>query len=150
MFRGVSHLSLDEKGRMSFPSRYRDRLMELCGGDLVITVDPEHCLLVYPLPAWEEIQQKLQRLPSFNPATRNLQRLLIGYATDVQMDANGRVLLPQPLREFAYLERKVVLAGQGNKFELWDEERWTKNSEVWLAEAPQNLESVAELADLTL
>lgn len=135
---------------MSFPSRYRDRLQALCDGELVITVDPEHCLLVYPLPAWEIIQQKLQRLPSFNPATRNLQRLLIGYATDVPMDANGRVLLPQPLREFAYLDRKAVLAGQGNKFELWDEERWIKNSEVWLAEAPQSLESVAELADLSL
>lgn len=135
---------------MSFPSRYRDRLQAACGGELVVTVDPEHCLLVYPLPDWEVIQQKLQRLPSFNPETRNLQRLLIGYATDVLMDGNGRVLLPPPLREFAYLDRKVVLAGQGNKFELWDEERWNKNSEVWLAEAPKNLASVAELADLSL
>lgn len=135
---------------MSFPSRYRERLQALCSGELVVTVDPEYCLLVYPLPDWEIIQQKLQRLPSFNPATRNLQRLLIGYATDVPMDGNGRVLLPPPLREFACLERKVVLAGQGNKFELWDEERWNRNSEVWLAEAPSNLASVAELAELSL
>jgi MraZ protein len=125
-------------------------LQALCSGELVVTVDPEYCLLVYPLPDWEIIQQKLQRLPSFNPATRNLQRLLIGYATDVPMDGNGRVLLPPPLREFACLERKVVLAGQGNKFELWDEERWNRNSEVWLAEAPSNLASVAELAELSL
>lgn len=135
---------------MSFPSRYRERLQALCSGELVVTVDPEYCLLIYPLPDWEVIQQKLQRLPSFNPATRNLQRLLIGYATDVPMDGNGRVLLPPPLREFACLERKVVLAGQGNKFELWDEERWNRNSEVWLAEAPSNLASVAELAELSL
>lgn len=135
---------------MSFPSRYRERLQALCNGELVITVDPEYCLLIYPLPDWEVIQQKLQRLPSFNPATRNLQRLLIGYATDVPMDNSGRVLLPPPLREFAYLERKAVLAGQGNKFELWDEERWVKNSEVWLAEAPSNLAAVAELAELSL
>jgi MraZ protein len=150
VFRGVSHLNLDDKGRMSLPSRYRDRLQAHCGGDLVVTVDPEHCLLIYPLSDWELIQQKLQRLPSFNPETRNLQRLLIGYATDVPMDGNGRILLPPPLREFAYLDRKVVLAGQGNKFELWDEQRWNNNSEVWLAEAPKNLASVAELADLSL
>lgn len=150
MFRGVSHLNLDDKGRMSLPSRYRDRLQQYCNGDLVVTVDPDHCLLIYPLPDWEEIQQKLQRLPSFNPKTRGLQRLLIGHATDVPMDNNGRILLPPPLRDFAFLQRKVVLAGQGNKFELWDEDRWNSKREDWLADAAQNLAEATELEDLSL
>jgi MraZ protein len=150
LFRGVSQLNLDAKGRMSFPSRYRDRLLSYCNGDLVVTVDPDHCLLVYPLPDWEEIQQKLQRLPSFNPKTRGLQRLLIGHATDVPMDNSGRILLPPPLREFAQLDRKVVLIGQGNKFELWDEAAWNEKREVWLTEAAQNLETATELESLSL
>lgn len=135
---------------MSFPSRYRERLQEYCGGDLVVTVDPDHCLLIYPLPDWEDIQQKLQRLPSLNPAARGLQRLLIGHATDVPMDNSGRVLIPPPLREFARLDRKVVLVGQANKFELWDEGAWSARREVWLTEAPKNLAEVSELADLSL
>ena len=150
VFRGVSQLNLDDKGRMSFPSRYRDRLQAMCGGELVLTVDPDHCLLIYPLQDWEEIQQKLQRLPSFNAKTRGLQRLLIGYATDVPMDNNGRILVPPPLREFARLERKVVLVGQGNRFELWDEAAWNESREVWLAEAAENLADATELESLSL
>lgn len=150
MFRGVSQLSLDDKGRMSFPSRYRERLQAVCGGELVLTVDPDHCLLIYPLPDWEVIQQKLQRLSSFNPKTRGLQRLLIGYATDVPMDSSGRILVPAPLREFARIERKVVLVGQANKFELWDEGAWNESREVWLAEAADSLADVGELESLSL
>jgi mraZ protein len=150
VFRGVSQLNLDDKGRLTLPSRYRDRLQECCNGDLVITVDPDHCLLIYPLPEWEEIQQKLQRLPSFNPKTRGLQRLLIGHATDVPMDNNGRILVPPPLREFANLKRKVVLAGQGNKFELWDEDAWNERREQWLAEAAESLADATELESLSL
>lgn len=150
MFRGVSQLNLDDKGRMSLPSRYRDRLQAVCGGELVLTVDPDYCLLVYPQPAWEEIQAKLQSLSSFNPKTRGLQRLLIGYATDVPMDNSGRILVPAPLREFARIERKVVLVGQANKFELWDEGAWNDKREVWLAEAADSLADVGELESLSL
>ncbi len=124
MFRGVAQLSLDSKGRLAVPSRYREALLVRCAGRVVITADSDKCLLMYPLPDWEPIQQKLMGLSSFNPRIRDLQRRLIGYAEDVEMDAAGRVLVSSALREFASLEKNVVLVGQGNKFELWDKEQW--------------------------
>jgi len=141
---------MDAKGRMAMPTRYRDRLHERCDGQLVITVDRDHCLLLYPLPEWEEIERKLVRLPSFNKQSRRLQRLLIGHATECQLDANGRVLLPPPLREFASLNRQAVLIGQGNKFELWDEQIWNERRDVWLAEEDDELDMPDELESLSL
>jgi MraZ protein len=124
MFRGANKLTLDAKGRMVMPTRYRDRLQEICGGKLVITVDKDQCLMIYPVPRWEEIERRLMALPSLNPAARRLQRLMVGHATDLELDAHGRLLLPQKLREFAMLTRDAVLIGQHERFELWDEARW--------------------------
>lgn len=124
MFRGVAQLSLDSKGRLAVPARYREALLVRCSGRLVITADWDKCLLLYPLPDWEPIQQKLMSLSSFNPRIRDLQRRLIGYAEDVEMDGAGRLLISAALRDFAELAKNVVLAGQGNKFELWDQEKW--------------------------
>lgn len=135
---------------MSFPSRYREKLMELCDGQIVVTVDPDRCLLVYPMPEWEQIEQKLIRLPSLKPQTRRLQRLLMGHATEVQLDGAGRILLSTPLREFASLDKKVVLTGQGNKFELWDEATWSARCERWLEEAAEDFELSEELESLSL
>lgn len=135
---------------MAFPSRYRDRLQTLSDGQVVVTVDRDHCLLVYPLPEWEKIEQKLVRLPSLNPVARRLQRLLIGHATECQLDGNGRILLPPPLRDFAGLEKKAVLIGQGNKFELWDEQAWVAKRDQWLAEAAQEEVLTEELEALSL
>jgi len=129
MFRGVAQLTLDSKGRLGVPSKYRDALLAHCGGRLVITADPSRCLLIYPQPAWEPIEQKLNGLSSFNPNTRALQRLLVGNASDVELDGAGRILVPGPLREFAALGRDVVLVGQGAKFELWDQEKWNQQME---------------------
>jgi MraZ protein len=135
VFRGVNALNLDTKGRMAMPTRYRQRLSEMCDGQMVITVDnSERCLLLYTLPEWEEVERKLQKLPSFNKQARRLQRLLIGHATEVDMDSNGRLLLPPPLREFASLEKRTVLIGQSNKFELWSEDLWNERRSEWLAE----------------
>ena len=114
------------------PSRYRERLQEICGGRVVITVDQDHCLLVYPLPEWEIIENKLVSLPSLNKQARLLQRLLIGHATECEIDSQGRVLLPPMLREFAGLNKKAVLIGQGKKFEIWDEDAWTESQEEWV------------------
>ena len=121
MFRGVNVLNLDAKGRIAMPTRYREQLVEQCASRLVVTVDRDHCLLIYPFPDWEEIERKLVKLPSFNKQARSLQRLLVGHATESDMDGQGRILLAPPLRQFAQLEKRVVLIGQGNKFELWDE-----------------------------
>ena len=114
------------------PARYRERLLEGCGGRLVVTVDRDHCLLVYPLPEWEIIETKLVELPSLNKTARLLQRLLIGHATELEMDAQGRILLPAMLREYADLKKKAVLIGQGKKLEIWDEDTWTESQGEWL------------------
>jgi len=136
---------------MAIPARYRDLLQENCDGQLVVTVDRDHCLLIYPLPEWEVIEQKLTRLPNLNKSARLLQRMLIGHATEVEMDGSARILVPPPLREFAGMEKKVVLIGQGNKFELWDEERWNHRRDEWLTEDNDEvLEMSAELESLSL
>lgn len=134
MFRGVNDLNLDAKGRMSLPARYRDRIQENCGGNLIVTVDVDRCLLIYPFPEWERIEEKLMQLPSINKQVRRLQRLLLGHATECELDAQYRVLLPPPLRNFASLEKQAVLIGQGNKFELWNLENWSKMRERWIKE----------------
>ena len=131
-FRGINNISVDAKGRMALPARYRERLLEACGGRLIVTVDQDHCLLVYPLPEWELIEEQLNNLPSLNKQSRLLQRLLIGHATDIEMDGQGRILLPAMLREYAGLTKKAVLIGQGKKFEIWDEDTWSKNQDEWV------------------
>ncbi len=124
MFRGVTQLNLDSKSRLAVPARYRDTLLERCGGHLVITADADRCLLVYPLPDWEVIQQRLEGLSNLNPRVRELQRRLIGFAVDVDIDSAGRVLIAPALRAYAQLGKNVVLVGQGRKFELWNQESW--------------------------
>ena len=128
MFRGVSHLALDNKGRLAIPARHRDALATNGDGRLVLTADPSRCLLLYPLPEWEPIQQRLMSLSSFNEKIRALQRLVVGHADDVELDAAGRILVPPALRQFATLDKRVVLVGQGNKFELWDETQWLEQT----------------------
>lgn len=151
MFRGATKVTLDAKGRMAIPTRYRERLAARCDGHLVATVDRDYCLLIYPLPDWEEIERKLVRLPSFDRKARRLQRLMVGYATELELDGHGRILLPRELREFAGLDKHTLLIGQGNKFELWDEERWNDRRDSWLAdEEGDELPLSAELETLSL
>jgi MraZ protein len=152
MFRGINHINLDPKGRVAIPMRYRDRLQLDCKNQLIATIDPEaSCLLIYPMPEWEIIEQKIQALPSFNKATRRIQRLLIGHATELEIDNQGRILLPQSLREYAKLNKTLVLVGQGKKFELWDETTWHKQRDTWLAEENAKGDEIPEaLQDLAL
>ncbi len=125
MFRGVATFNLDAKGRMAIPAKFRKLVDACCEGRLVVTIDhSDHCLQIYPLPEWENVEKKLSALPSLNPQVRKLKRMLLGYATECEMDNNGRILLPAKLREFANLTKSTVMIGQGNKFELWDEETW--------------------------
>ena len=115
MFRGANKVTLDAKGRLAMPARYRDTLVERSEGRLVATVDrSDRCLLIYPLPDWEEIERKLMRLPTLNPQARRLQRLMVGHATDLELDSHGRVLVPPKLREYAGLDASgdVDRAGQ--------------------------------------
>jgi MraZ protein len=135
VFRGINGINIDAKGRVVMPTRYRERLQQDSNNALVLTIDTEEkCLLLYPLSEWEEIERKLAALPSFNPAARRIQRLLIGHATDVEVDSQGRILLPPLLREYAGLNKNAVLVGQGKKFELWDEAHWEQSRGSWLKE----------------
>ena len=146
MFRGATKVTLDAKGRLAIPTGYRERIAARCDGQLIVTVDKDYCLLIYPFPDWEEIERKLMRLPSLNKKARRLQRLMVGHATEVDLDGHGRILLSRELREFAGLVHQAMLIGQGNKFELWDEESWNRKRDEWLSDddetdLPAELES---------
>jgi len=141
MFRGINAITVDPKGRFAVPTKYR----EVLGQSVVLTIDTEEpCLLLYPAKEWQIIEDKLQNLPSFNALARRIQRLLIGHATDVDIDASGRVLLPQLLREYAHIDKKMVIIGQGNKFEIWDELAWQGRREDWLAEEVSLLDGLPD------
>lgn len=99
----------------------------------MVTKDRDPCLLIYPLPDWEVFERRLMRLPGNKPAIRAFQRRMVGHAAELEMDTHGRVLISRELREIAGLERQVKLIGQGNKFELWDESRWSE----WMAQSDE-------------
>lgn len=148
MFRGASKITLDGKGRMAIPTRYRDGIAARSGGSLVATIDRDPCLLIYPLPDWEDMERRLMRLPGNKPAVRAFQRRIVGHAAEMDMDSHGRILISKELREIAHLDKQVMLIGQGNKFELWDEDQWAQ----WLEQSSSNadLELPPELESLSL
>ncbi|QLB20431.1 cell division/cell wall cluster transcriptional repressor MraZ [Vespertiliibacter pulmonis] len=142
MFRGATSVSLDSKGRLAIPTRYRAELLEKHHGKLVCTVDiRQPCLLLYPLFEWEIIEQKLLALSNFDPAQRRIQRVMQGFATECEMDSTGRILLSPVLRQHRQLEQQIMLVGQLNKFEIWQDKQWQaqiaedlalENSAEWL------------------
>jgi MraZ protein len=152
MFRGINAVNLDVKGRMAIPARYREQLARDSQSRVVTTIDTEEkCLLLYPYVVWEEIEQKIEALPTFNRVTRRIQRLLIGHATELELDGNGRILLPPLLRDYANLTKQIILVGQGKKFEIWNEKSWSGGRKNWLAEGLNELpELPTELQSLSL
>ena len=152
MFRGALSLSLDSKGRLAIPTRYRDHLLNECLGQLICTIDiHQPCLLLYPLPQWEFIEQKLAGLSSMVPEERRIQRLLLGHAAECEMDSAGRILLPATLRSYAQLHKELMLVGQLDKFEIWDADAWQQQIQLDI-QAEQTGPSVlsARLQDLFL
>jgi MraZ protein len=141
MFRGANAINLDIKGRVTIPTRYRQSLLDDCQGQLVCTIDTQQpCLLLYPLPEWEEIELRLSRLSSMNPHERRLQRLLLGYAMEGEMDKNGRLL-----------DKQIMLVGQFNKFELWDADVWQQQIQQDVAtEQEAAFELTESLQDFSL
>jgi len=151
MFRGINAVNLDLKGRLSIPVRYRGQLQEDACGKLIITIDTEErCLLLYPLPTWEEIERKISALSSFDQRTRRIQRLLIGHASEEELDGNGRILLPPLLREYASLQKEVILVGQGKKIEIWNSKTWQSGREEWMDGKLNNEDLPEELRSLSL
>ena len=142
---------MDIKGRVALPKNQRDRLEKDGIRDLVVTVDPDGCLAIYPAPLWDEIEAKVMALPATSKYVKVLQRLYVGYATDIELDTAGRMLVPTELRSRTNIDRKVVLIGQGKKLELWDERTWEEDSAKWeaiVAEAdpagmPPGIEDIA-------
>ncbi|WP_111643203.1 division/cell wall cluster transcriptional repressor MraZ [Marinimicrobium alkaliphilum] len=125
MLTGSHAINMDAKGRMAIPAKVRDSLATACAGRLVLTAHPdERCLLVYPEPQWDEVLANVQSLPNSNRAVRRVQRLLMGYATPVEMDSNGRIPVSPTLRSYAGLDKKLMLVGLGDKLELWSEDAW--------------------------
>lgn len=147
MFRGLSALAVDGKGRLAIPAKYRELLVDRCAGRLVVTADPSGCLLLYPFPEWEPIERKLTALSSFNPVSRTLQRILVGSASDVELDSAGRILLPPMLRKHAGLDKEAMLVGQGNKFEIWSESAWQAQFEQ-AGQLPELLGTALKNGDL--
>ena len=148
MFRGINSVTLDAKGRMGLPARHRETVMVASEGRIVVTIDMrESCLLLYPLNEWEAVQAKLEGLSNINSQARLLQRLLIGHATDLELDAAGRLLLPAMLRDYASLDKKLVLVGQGNKIEIWSADHWQQQLEHWRAAGASAMSENTQLFD---
>lgn len=148
MFRGATSLSLDTKGRLAVPTKHRESLHLECAGRLVLTAHPHRCLLIYPQAAWEPIATKLNALSSFDPKSAGYQRLMVGQAEDVSLDAAGRLLVSPNLRKFAKLEKEVMLVGQGSHFELWCEAAW--QAQLELVMQADNFEMPKELEGFSL
>lgn len=150
MFRGGSSVKLDAKGRLALPTRYRALLTERYDGRLVLTVHDDGCLLLYPQPEWDDIELQLIRTPNQDRRTRDMQRMLVGYATEVEMDGNGRILIAPRLRDFAHLEKSVALVGVGKKFEIWNEEDWEQIGSGWMGGRADKEDLPHPLETLTL
>ncbi len=147
MYQGSHSINLDAKGRIAVPAKFRELLAANCGGRIVMTAHTQdRCVLVYPETEWQNILPKIEALPTFNKAALRAQRLLIGYASTLELDGNGRVLVPPTLREYANLEKKLMLVGLGKKFELWSESSWLKN----IADADDDEALPEEMMSLSL
>ena len=154
MFRGVSSINLDAKGRLAIPTRYRLELQDSCECQMIVTtgvddkcVGEDGCLWLYPLPEWEKIELTISKLPTLNKTARKLNRFFIGNATECEMDAQGRLLLPEKLRKFAGMEKHIVLVGQLNKFEIWNDSAWTNKENEWMN--GDDAEGLGELGSLS-
>jgi MraZ protein len=151
LFRGINPINLDAKGRLALPAKYRDRLADRCDGPMILTVHPfDRCLLLYPMVDWRLIEAQVNALPnSTSRQARRLQHLMVGYATELDLDSANRLLIPSMHREHAEFEKRLIMVGQGQKFEIWSEARWTSMTEAYLDE-PIGEDASVELINLSL
>jgi len=154
VFRGVTAINLDAKGRCAIPTRYREELQDCCERQLVVTVAVNElcvgepgCLWLYPLPEWEKLELTISKLPTLDKMAGKLRRFVIGYAAEAEMDAQGRILLSEKLRKFARMEKKLILVGQLNKFEIWNEASWNAKEDEWMSgDQDDDLSEVSNLS----
>ncbi|OHX13524.1 MULTISPECIES: division/cell wall cluster transcriptional repressor MraZ [Chromobacterium] len=148
MIGGVSILSLDSKGRLAIPAKHRETLLSAFGHKLIVTLESQDHLLLYPEPNWRPVEARLLALPTGNPTLKRYQRLVLGHAETLEMDSAGRILLPARLRELTALDKDVALVGMGNRFELWNAEEW--DSQTADALAIDQADLAQHLGDFTL
>lgn len=154
LLRGINPINLDAKGRLAIPTKYREELQDSCDRQMVVTVAVNEqcigepgCLWLYPLPEWEKVELTINKLPTLNKTAGKLKRFLIGYASECEMDTQGRLLLPEKLREFAAMDKKIVLVGQLTKFEVWSEDAWHAKEAEWMkGEDTEGLEELGSLS----
>ena len=145
LFRGFNKISIDNKGRLAVPSRYRELISVQAENSLVITLNPlDRSLWLYPLPEWDVIEDKLASLSDFDKQSRRTKQMMRGYATDCQLDSQGRILIPKELRSYADLTKQAVILGQGNKFEIWNEKAWEAQRDEWLETVGDDSQSTPE------
>ena len=150
MFKGIHNINLDGKGRLTIPTKYRNTISDQSNGNMVVTIDSEEkCLLLYPANIFSNIEKKINDLPSFTKNHRRIQRLIIGHAEDLELDSNGRILLPKPLRLVAEMSKKITLIGQGQKFEIWSDDIWNNKVNKWRSEETDESEE-SVLSDIRI
>ena len=140
MFRGISSISVDAKGRVAIPKKHRARLQADNANDLMVTAGPERCLLVYPMEAWLPTEKKILALPNTDPLNRRMQRMYVGHAMEAEIDKTGRILVPAVLRDYASIGDQAIMLGQGHRLELWGEDMWNSKSQSW----PEDLEDIGQ------
>ena len=143
MFLGRYRHTIDTKGRLSIPGKYRDALAQRYGDILVVTKDPDFCLVVHPMEEWKRLAEKIRSIPGNVQAVKDYKRFIHGEAVDCMLDKQGRILIPPELREFARLGRDAVLVGVEDHFEVWAHDRWQIKAEQMTREIGQIAGAVA-------
>lgn len=148
MFRGLNKISLDTKGRISIPTKYRSELATYGSNKLICTIDIDQCLLLYPKKIWLKIEKTIMELPSLDRSSRMLQRLMVGHASELALDGHNRILVPLELREFTGIKKSAMFIGQGQRFEIWNYQSWNKSRDSWLKTS--DLKLTEQLKDISI
>ena len=148
MFQGETAITIDDKGRLAVPTAYRELVARACGNRLVVTYNPFDAgsLYLYPMPVWERVRDQVNALSKMKATNRNLQLKLVGAATFVELDGSGRIGIPPSMRRTADIEKRAVLVGMGDKFELWSEQAHHAQMRQTLGDADMD----ADLLELQL
>ena len=148
MFRGLNKISLDTKGRISIPTKYRPELAKYGSNKLICTIDIDQCLLLYPKKIWLKIEKTIMELPSLDRSSRMLQRLMVGHASELALDSHSRILVPIELREFTGIKKSAMFIGQVQRFEIWNYQSWNKSRDSWLKKSDFTL--IEQLRDISI